>query len=196
MPRPPQIDRVELGKMLDKGRSQREIAVYFGVNESSVSKAKYKLKKGIVKSTTRTQLRRFIDKKMDALEQMQTINTAAHALLDLYLGWINGDKESLDKLKAQIEESKLNKREEAKKEAVLFLKIKDPHELAIKIMAEIRGQIALQLDITKTLYDMKAMQEFQEEVLGAIGEVAPDVRARIIERLNKRRALHGAVRFK
>ena len=40
---------------------------------------------------------------------------------------------------------------------------------------------------------MKAVQEFQEEVLSAIAEVQPHVRDRIIQRLNERRALRRTV---
>ena len=56
-------------------------------------------------------------------------------------------------------------------------------------MAEIRGQLSLQLDIFKTLYDVEAIAEFQREVLEAIGDISPDVRNRIVERLKKGGAL-------
>ena len=68
-------------------------------------------------------------------------------------------------------------------------------EMKLKIMAEIRGQLKLQLEIFQTLYDMKAVQEFQQEVLTAIGEESPDVRHRIICRLNEKRAIRTVVQF-
>ena len=68
-------------------------------------------------------------------------------------------------------------------------------ELKLKIMAEIRGQLKLQLDIFQTLYDMKAVQEFQQEVLSAIEEVSPDVRNRIVHKLGQRRAVRSAIKF-
>ena len=66
-------------------------------------------------------------------------------------------------------------------------------ELKLKVMAEIRGQLKLQLDIFQCLYDMKAVQEFQEEVLSAIAEAAPEVKDAIISKLNERRAIRRAV---
>lgn len=42
---------------------------------------------------------------------------------------------------------------------------------------------------------MKAVQEFQQEVLEAIGEAAPEVRHAIIDKLNQKRAIRTAVRF-
>jgi hypothetical protein len=59
-------------------------------------------------------------------------------------------------------------------------------------MAEIRGQLKLQLEIFQCLYDLKAIQVFQEEVLSAIGDAAPDVRDKIIFNLNEKRAIRAA----
>jgi len=67
--------------------------------------------------------------------------------------------------------------------------------LILKACREVRNQLALQLDIFKGLYDLQAAAEFQEEVLTAIKEVDPDVRKRIVQRLNERRALRSAIKF-
>ena len=40
---------------------------------------------------------------------------------------------------------------------------------------------------------MEAVKEFQEAVLRAIGEAAPDVRDRIIQRLKETRAIRAAM---
>ena len=68
-------------------------------------------------------------------------------------------------------------------------------DLKLRAMAEIRNQLRLQLDIFQSLYDMKAVQEFQDEVLTAIGEASPDVRDKIIRSLNEKRAIRSAVKF-
>jgi len=67
------------------------------------------------------------------------------------------------------------------------------HETGIKAMREIREQLALQLQIFKTLYDLEAVRDFQTEVLGAIGEVDANTRDRIIQRLKEKSALRGSV---
>jgi len=67
--------------------------------------------------------------------------------------------------------------------------------LKLKVMAEIRNQLRLQLDIFQCLYDMKAVQEFQDEVLTAIGDASPDVRDKIIRSLNEKRAIRSAIKF-
>ena len=68
-------------------------------------------------------------------------------------------------------------------------------ELKLKIMAEIRGQLRLQLDIFQTLYDLKAIQEFQTEVLEVIGNVDKGTRDEIIYKLGKKRAIRTAIQF-
>ena len=68
-------------------------------------------------------------------------------------------------------------------------------DLKLKIMAEIRGQLRLQLEIFQALYDMKAVQEFQTEVLQTIGEIDKNVRDKIIDKLNQRRAIRRSVKF-
>ena len=69
------------------------------------------------------------------------------------------------------------------------------HDIAIKAMREIRNQLSLQLEIFQILYDMKAVEEFQTEVLTAIGDVEPDVRNKIISKLNQKRAIRSAIKF-
>jgi hypothetical protein len=74
----------------------------------------------------------------------------------------------------------------------LAIKAKD-HDTTLKAMREIRGQLELQLEIFKTLYDLEAVADFQREVLTAIGEADKDVRNRIIQRLKEGKALRGSV---
>lgn len=66
-------------------------------------------------------------------------------------------------------------------------------ELKIKVMAEIRNQLRLQLEIFQTLYDLQAVQEFQQEVLEVIGTVSPEVKDAIINRLVEKHALRRSI---
>ena len=72
------------------------------------------------------------------------------------------------------------------------IKAKD-HDTTLKAMREIRGQLELQLEIFKTLYDLEAVADFQREVLTTIGEVDKDVRDRIIQGLKEGKALRRSV---
>ncbi len=192
MPKP-KIDRVKLNRMLSAGKTQRECAQVFGVTEGAISKAKSELNVAVVKSVALENAHRVVGKNLDAIGQLQKINTDANEILDLLMRWNRGDNEALQVLESQVTTKKV--RVGDKEEFVKDFKFKDPRELAIKAMAEIRGQLKLQLEIFQTLYDMKAVEEFQTEVLTAIGEVEPDVRNKIISKLNQRRAIRSAIKF-
>jgi hypothetical protein len=187
------IDKVKLSQMLRAGKPQREIAQVFGVTESAVSKAKKELNLCVVKNLALENAGRVVDKNLNAIDQLQKINEHANWLLDLLMGWQKGDSQALQVLESQVATKKV--RVGDKEEFVKEFKFKDPRELALKAMAEIRGQLKLQLEIFQCLYDMKAVQEFQEEVLTAIGEASPDVRKRIIRRLNEKRAIRSAIKL-
>ena len=71
----------------------------------------------------------------------------------------------------------------------------DNPELRLKVMAEIRGQLRLQLEIYQAMFDLQAVQEFMDETLAVIGQVAPEVRNEILSGLNKRKSIRSALRF-
>jgi hypothetical protein len=190
MPKP-KIDRVKLSRMLNAGKAQREIAQVFGVTEGAISKAKKELKISVVKSVALESAHRVVDRNLDTIAQLQKINEYANEMLDLLMRWNRGDDEALRILETQVREVKVGKGDNT--EAVKKYNFKDPRELALKAMAEIRGQLNFQLDIFKTMYDMAAVAEFQREVLSVIGDEAPDVRDRIIKRLKESRALRQSV---
>ena len=188
MPKP-KIDRVKLDQMLRDGKPQKEIAQFFGVSDGAISKAKNELKTAVVKNVALESAHKVVDRHVDTIGQLQKINQNANELLDLLMRWNRGDREALQILESQVRKVKVRGAEEE----VTEYRFKDPRELALKAMQEIRGQLSLQLDIFKTLYDIQAVAEFQKEVLTAIGEVAPDVRDRIIQRLKESRTLRQSV---
>jgi hypothetical protein len=155
--------------------------------------AKKNLNISVVKNVALENAHRVVDKNLNAIDQLQKINGYANELLDLLMKWQRGDNEAL-----QVYESKLSTKKVGsgnKKAHIRGFKTKDPRELALKAMAEIRGQLKLQLEIFQCLYDMKAVERFQNEVLTAIGDAAPDVRNRIIHKLNQKRAIRSAIEF-
>ena len=188
MPKP-KIDVVKLNQMLRSGKSVKQCAEYFNVTPPAISMAKKSLNVSVVKNVSLENAHKVVDKNLDAVQQLQKINQDANEILDLLMRWNRGDETALQILESQVRKVRIGKTEKFVEE----FKFKDPRELALKAMAEIRGQLNLQLDIFKTLYDVEAVAEFQRIVLDAIGEVAPDVRNRIINNLKDKRALRGSV---
>ena len=185
------ISNLELDQLVREGNGVSEIARKLKVSKGAVSKRLKALKVAITKDVTLHHAGEIVEKKLDAIGQLQKINDYANELLDLLMRWNRGDKEALQILEGQVRKVKVRGSEEE----VTEYKFKDPRELALKAMAEIRGQLALQLEIFKTLYDMAAVAEFQKEVLAAIGEIAPDVRSNIIHNLQKARAIRSTLNF-
>jgi len=191
MPKP-KIDRVKLNQLLTAGKPQREVAQVFGVTEGAISKAKKELNLAVVQNVALENAHKVVDKNLNAVEQLQTINKKANQMLNE----LTGEDKIIDRIVKAVEGALTYEGDPKKQGAYIRRIVKQISQdrfLAIKAMAEIRGQLNLQLDIFKTLYDMEAVAEFQREVLNAIGEVAPNVRDRIIKQLKESRALRSAV---
>lgn len=183
------IDKLKLSQLLRSGKSGAECAKHFSVTPGAISQARKELNIAVVKSVALETAHHVVDQNLNAVDQLQKINGYANELLDLLMRWNRGDKDALQVLESQVKKVRVK----GKEEEVTEYKFKDPRELALKAMGEIRGQLSLQLEIFKTLYDLEAVADFQREVLTAIGEVDKDVRERIVKRLKEGKALRGSV---
>jgi hypothetical protein len=163
------IDPKKLAELLRQGKSQAECARHFGVSDAAIHKARKKINLNVVKNVALENAHRVVNKNLDAISQLQKINEFANELLDQLMRWTRGDGEEV--------------------QFVTEYKMRDPRELALKAMAEIRGQISMQVEILQTFCNMKAVEEFQQEVLEAIGSVTPELRNRIIQRLKEKSTL-------
>jgi len=185
----PKIDRVKLNRLLRSGKPQKEVAQVFGVTVAAVSKAKKELNISVVRNVAFESAHRVVSANLDTVAQLAKINRDANEILDVLMAWGRGDEKALQILESQVRKIKVGNSEEEVKE----FRLKDPRELALKAMSEIRSQLSLQLDVMKTMFDVESIRDFQHECLEAIAEVSPDVRNRIVEKLKEKGALRGAV---
>jgi len=188
------ISTTDLQKCLESGLGVREAARQLGVTPGAVSKRAKALRITLKRNTTKDVVLfhagDIVAKEINAVQQLRKINSHANELLDLLMRWNRGDPEALQILESQVRKVKVRGSEQELTE----YRFKDPRELALKAMQEIRGQIQLQFEIFQGLYDMAAVAEFQEAILTTIGEVEPDARKRIIEKLKDRRILRSAIK--
>jgi hypothetical protein len=194
MPKP-KIDRLQLSKALRSGKPQKQLAQEFGVSEGAISKAKKELHISVVKNVALESAHKAVDKSLNAVGQLQKINEKANAMLDE----LTGEDKLIDRIVNAVQGALMYEGEPSKQAAYVQRVAKQVSQdrfLALKAMQEIRGQLTLQLDILKTMYDLAAVKEFQTEVLTAIGEVSPQVRQTIIYRLKQARALRGSVEIR
>jgi AcrR family transcriptional regulator len=170
------ISNLELEQFVREGNGVSEIARKMGVSKGAVSKRLKALKVAINKDVTLFHAGQIVEKKLDAVAQLQKINDSANEILAQAMRRLRGEK---DPFGDDTDQALMN----------------NPRELALKAMAEIRGQLKVQLEIFKALYDLAAVAEFQKEVLTSIGEVAPDVRDKILRNLQKARAIRSTLDF-
>jgi hypothetical protein len=187
------ISIVQLEKLVRQGNGVSQIAKKMGVTKGAISKKLKALNVAVTKDVSLHHAGDIVERKIDAIEQLQKINDYANELLDLLMRWNRGDEVAIQVLESQVARKKV--RVGDKEEFVQQYKFKDPRELAIKAMQEIRGQLNLQLDIFKTLYDMAAVAEFQKEVLEAIGNASPELRDQIVRNLQKGRVVRSTLEF-
>ena len=179
------VDRYEVSQLRRKGMSYGKIAKQLGVSKSSVWVAAREVNVAVVRCASLEVGHRVAQEHLDTLGQLQKINSDANEILDLMMRWNRGDEGALQILESQVKKVRHGQKEE---EAVEF-KFKDPRDLALKAMAEIRNQLSLQLDIMKTLYDVKDIADFQRAVIETIGRQRPEVRIELIDALKAARAL-------
>jgi hypothetical protein len=164
---PPRIiNDNRLLNLVHSGHSPKEIAEKLGVGVSGVCKRLKALKICITKDVTLRSAPKLVDNSLNAMEQLHKINRLIN--------------KELDHIQEEIEGAKGAERQ------VL-------QDQRLKHVAEVRKQLSLVLEIAQTLYGLDEVKAFQEEVLAAIGEVAPEVRAAIVENLQRRHAIRSVL---
>jgi len=190
----PKVDIHKLSQMLRAGKSVKQCAKHFNVTPGAISQHKKNLNIAVVKNVALENAHRVVDKNLNSVDQLHRVNQVANQLLDE----LTGEDQTIDRMVKAVEGFLTHEGDPIKqKEHIrqVLLKVNQNKNTALKACAEIRNQLRLQLEIFQTLYDMKAVQEFQKEVLTAIGEASPDVRNSIIRRLSEKRAIRSAIKF-
>ena len=152
--------------LIRAGKTTNDIAKQLKLSPGRISQIKKTLQVNTVKHIQIERAGQISEKHLDAAAQLAKINTAANQILDKILDHIDNGTE----LPPEYQR-------------------KDSMELAARYCQEIRAQLALQMDIYRSLYDIKVMADFQRAVLEAINEVAPEVKDRIVQKLKQARAI-------
>ena len=153
------------------------------------------------KSINDTKLLRLIDKEKknqtEAAKELgvsrQAVNTRLKQLRGKSTYAVAAAKTS------QIIDSKLDVVDQLKdintKARELLDQATDDAQLSVKLMAEIRNQLRLMMDIYEMLYSLEGAAQFQQAVLETLEEVDPALRKTVIARLNDKSSLRSALRF-
>ncbi len=156
------IDDATLFRLvMEEGRSQKDAARRFGVSEAAVSKKLRAMGVSVTRHVIMEKAAQVADRGLDAFGQLQRVNT----LIWEELEWA----------------SKQAKKPEANRQAL--------QSIIATLADQVRKQITTQNELLRSLFDIRAAEEFQREVIDAIQEESPDTAERIIRRLKEARAV-------
>ena len=158
----------QLDKLHRQGFSVSEIASKMGFTKGAVSKALKRMDAAVARDVATRSAPQVVEQKIDAMEQLRRANDIIHGELNYLQQEIHGaDKK--DRLALQ--------------------------DAQLKHVAEIRKQLGLFLDIAQTLYNAEEIARFQQIVMEEINVAAPEIRQKILKRLNDRRVARSALQF-
>jgi transposase len=185
------IDTKKLKALADKGLSCAEIGEQLGVHKATVSRRLKRLNLDIAKEVQLVEAHRVVQEHLDTVKQLKQINDAAQELLTSLMAWNRGDPEALQVLESQVRKVRVGKTEKFVDE----FKFKDPRELALRAMQEIRGQLKLQNETLELLHNLEAVRGFQAEIIKLLKDIDPEIANEFIRRIEQRQALRRAVRL-
>jgi hypothetical protein len=158
---PPKVSDTDLRAFLASGHSQADAARHFGVSEAAIHQRLKRLRVLTTRVVALEQAGQAVDEKLTASARLEGVQQ----IIDEELRWAVSQA-----------------RQKGADRGALA-------EVILKLTAEVRHQLGLQLDISRTLVDLRVVKEFHETVVEAIREESPDTARRIVARLKERRAL-------
>ena len=78
----------------------------------------------------------------------------------------------------------------------LLSQTEDDAHLSVKLMAEIRNQLRLMMDVYEMLYSLEGAAQFQQTVLEVLEDCEVELRKKVVAKLNEKSSLRAALRFK
>jgi DNA-binding transcriptional regulator YdaS (Cro superfamily) len=155
------VSDADLRAYLAVGHSQADAARHFGVSEPAIHQRLKRLRVLTSRVVAMEQAGQVVEEKLSASARLEGVQE----VIDDELAWA-------------VKQA----RQDGADRAALV-------DTILKLTGEVRHQLGLQLDISRTLVDLRVVKEFQETVIGAIREESPATAHRIVARLKERRAL-------
>jgi hypothetical protein len=183
------IDFGQLELLLKRGLTPSEMARRLGVHPSSVTRAIKKLQEGAPKAIALWKSNRYKEIQLDVMQANLEDHERLEEILIPVLEYLRGNKKNFNALQKKIESKSREKggkdgeKTKAEQKIETFDFGMDPRLLATKIIhgkAELREFIRA---VAETIANAKKVEFFKETVLECIGEVSPETRDKIIEKM-------------
>lgn len=202
--KPLRIDIDQMIRMLEDGVRPAEIARQMGVGRAAVSKAMGKIDLKVHKGVVLGKSQRYADYRFSFIAQQNKDIAILNELLDRVIRYINGDKDAFKPMQRKTESKSIEgpqsgEGEGAGRKSKIEQKIEtfdfstDPRLIVVQIIREVREHLRLQLDTLNMLASAKNVMEFQKHVLDVIGQISPEAREKIVERLREEHAIRAAL---
>jgi hypothetical protein len=159
------IDPQSLQTLLEAGHTQADAAKHFGVSESAICQ---RVKQGRIATSKVVAMERAAQVVNQKLTAAQRLQHAQEVILD-QLTWAESQTRQPGADRAELA------------------------DVIVKLSAEVRAQVRLEHDISRTLVDLQVVREFQRTVFEVISEESPETAQRIVARLKEQRALRRSV---
>jgi len=159
------LDPAALQRFLDDGHSQADAAKHFGVTEAAISQRVKKARICTSKVVALERAAEVVDQKLTAAQRLQHVQ---NVILDQLL-WVEEQTEQPGADRVALS------------------------NVLVKLSAEVREQLRLELDISRTFIDMRVVRQFQRTVFQAISAESPETGRRILAKLKELRALRRSV---
>ena len=159
------LDPDALRRFLEADRSQAQAAGHFGVSEAAISQQVRKLRLATSKIVALEKAGALVEEKLSASAQLAH---AQRVILE-QLAWAEGQTTAPDVDRAKLIDT------------------------IVKLTTEVRQGLTLQANLTRMLWDLNLIRQFQDTVLDAVRSEAPETARRIIARLKELRALRPSV---
>ena len=161
----PKLSDDALHAYLDAGHSQADAARYFGVSEPAIHQRLKRMRQLTSRVMALEHAGTVVEEKLSATARLERVQQ----VIDEELGWA-------------VQEAR---REGGDRQALV--------DVILKLTAEVRQQLGLQLAISRTLVDLRVGEAFHETVVEAIREESPESARRIVARLKRTDALRPSV---
>jgi hypothetical protein len=160
------IDPDVLRRFLDAGHTQADAARHFGVSEPAIHQRLKKPKQLTPRVVALERAGQVVeDKQASATARLERVQR----IIDNQLAWAE------------------EQTRRAGADRVLLA------DTILKLTAEVRQQLGLQLQITRTLIDLREFREFRQTVIDVLSQESPEVGRHLVAALKARHALRQSV---
>ena len=161
------ISEADLRQYLGAGHSQADAARHFGVSEAAIHQRLKRLQGLTSRVVALEKAGEVVEQKITAAQRLQHVQ---RVILE-QLTWAEQQATHAGADRTALA------------------------DVLVRLSAEVRAQLRLEHDITRTLIDLRVVREFQRTVFEVISEESPDAARRIVARLKERQALRRSVDF-